>query len=52
MPFAAFKTEEIREINELNNELRIVMKFEKELKICSIFIFWLLVASAYDLILG
>jgi len=48
MPLAvsAFKTEVRREINGLIKD----MSFEKVFDICSVIIFWLLVASAYDLV--
>lgn len=38
-------------MNRLINGLRVIMKSEKVLKICSVFVFWLLVASAYSLFL-
>lgn len=43
MPFAIsiFKTEDRRGMNEIINEFRVIMK--KELEICSLFIFWMLV---------
>jgi len=56
MPLVAstyFRTKDRREINGLINAFRVdIMKFEKVFGICSVFAFWLLIASAYDLVLG
>jgi hypothetical protein len=55
MPLAisVFNTELRREINRLIKELKSDMSFEKVFDICSVILFWLLVAStySYDLIL-
>lgn len=53
MPLAtsAFKAEVRREINGLIKELKLDMNFGKVIDICSVIIFWLLVASANDLVL-
>jgi len=53
MPFAVsvFKTEVRREINGLIKELNLDISFENVIDICSVILFWLSVASAYDLVL-
>lgn len=52
LAISAFKTEERRQINRLNNKVRVEMKFKKASEICPICVFWLLMSSAYDLVLS
>jgi len=51
LAISGFKTEARREINGLIKELIFDINFEKVFVICSMVLFWLLVASAYDLVL-
>jgi hypothetical protein len=51
LTISVFKIDVRREINGLIKELKLDMSFEKVFDICSVILFWLLVASAYDLVL-
>ena len=51
LAISVFNTVVRRKINGLIKELKLVMSFEKVFDICSVILSWLLVASAYDLVL-
>jgi hypothetical protein len=50
--YGTLKTDVRRKINGLIKELKLDMSFEELFDICSVILFWLLVASAYDLVLS
>lgn len=48
LPNNVFKTGVRREINGIIKVIKLDKRFEKVFDICSVILFWLLVASAYD----